>query len=50
MYILKHYRASMKNTAQGGVLRDKYSTRRNRVLYLSRDTPSVLYFSDKQAR
>ena len=42
-------RVCMKNTAQGGVSRDKYSTRRSRVLYLSRDTPRVLYFSDRQA-
>ena len=27
------------NTAQGGMLRDKYSMRRSRVLYLSQDTP-----------
>ena len=31
-------RVCMENTARGGVLRDKYSMRRSRVLYLSRDT------------
>ena len=40
----------MKNKARGGVLRDKYSTRQSRVLYLSRDTSRVLYFSYRQAR
>ena len=35
----------MENTAQGGVLRDKYSTRRSRVLYLFRDTSlSAVFF------
>ena len=34
MHVLKHRHASMKNTARGGV---------------SRDTPRVLYFSDRQA-
>ena len=35
----------MENTARGGVSRDKYSTRRSRVLYLSRDTsPSAVFF------
>ena len=43
-------RVCMKNKARGGVSRDKYSTRRSRVLYLSRDTPRVLYFSCKQAK
>ena len=38
-------RVCMENTARGGVLRDKYSTRRSRVLYLSRDTsPSAVFF------
>jgi len=36
---------SMENTARGGVLRDSYSTRRNRVLYDSQDThPSAVFF------
>ena len=29
----------MKNKTRGGMSRDKYSTRRSRVLYLSGDTP-----------
>ena len=33
-----------ENTAWGGMLRDKYSTRGSQVLYLSWDTPQVLYF------
>ena len=38
-------RVCMENTARGGVSRDKYSTRRSRVLYLSRDTsPSTVLF------
>ena len=38
-------RVCMENTARGGVSRDKYSTRRSRVLYLSRDTsPSAVFF------
>ena len=44
-YILKHRRASLKNTVRGGVSRDKYSMRRSRVLYLSRDmSPSAVFF------
>ena len=43
-------RVCMKNKARGGVSRDKYSTRQSRVLYLSRDTPRVLYFSYKRAK
>ena len=57
MYIAIQYvlvkappRVCMKNKARGGVSRDKYSTRRSRVLYLSRDTPRVLYFSYKRAK
>ena len=35
----------MENTARGGVPSDKYSMRRSRVLYLSRDTPpSAIFF------
>jgi len=35
----------MENTAQGGVLRDLYSTRRSQVLYDSQDThPSAVFF------
>ena len=30
-------RVCMENTARGGMSRDKYSMRRNRVLYLSQD-------------
>ena len=34
-----------ENTARGGMLRDKYSTRQSRVLYFSRDTsPSAVFF------
>ena len=43
-------RVCMKNKARGGVSRDKYSMRRSRVLYLSRDTPRVLYFSYQRAK
>ena len=35
---------------EGGVSRDKYSTRRSRVLYLSRGTPRVLYFTHELRR
>ena len=36
----------MENTARGGVLRDKYSTRQSRVLYLSQDTSlSAVFFA-----
>ena len=38
------------NTARGGVSRDKYSTRQSRVLYLSRDTPPVLYFPYRRVK
>ena len=38
-------RVCTENTARGGMSRDKYSTRRSRVLYLSRDTsPSAVFF------
>ena len=38
-------RVCMENTARGGMSRDKYSRRRSRVLYLSRDTsPSAVFF------
>ena len=51
LYTTVHYillkalpRVCMENTALGGVSRDKYSTRRSRVLYLSRDTsPSAVF-------
>ena len=34
-----------ENTAQGGVLKDKYSMWQSRVLYLSRDMPwSTVFF------
>ena len=46
IYYLKHRRkCCTENTARGGVSRDKYSTRRSRVLYLSRDMPpSAVFF------
>ena len=35
----------MKNTAQVGMLRDKYSMKQSQVLYLSQDTsPSAVFF------
>ena len=34
----------MENTTWGGKLRDKWTTRQSWMLYLSRDTPQVLYF------
>ena len=33
-----------ENTASGEVLRDKYSMRQSRVLYLSQDMPSSVVF------
>ena len=43
-------RVCMKNKARGGVSRDKYSTRRSRVLYLSRDTPECFIFHTNELR
>ena len=38
-------RVCMENTAQGGMARNKYSTRQSRVLYLSQDTSlSAVFF------
>ena len=35
----------MENTAQGGMSRDKYSTRQSLVLYLSQDmSPGAVFF------
>ena len=57
LYMAEHYillkalpRVCMENTVRGGVSRDNYDTRRSRVLYLSRDTSPILYFSYKRAK
>ena len=46
LYLLKALpRVCTENTARGGMSRDKYSTRRSRALYLSRDMPPSAVFS-----
>ena len=51
IYYLKHCcECCMENTARGGVLRDKYSTRWSQVLYLSQDMPPMLYFCTHEFR
>ena len=43
LLLLSITRVCMENIAQGGVLRDKHSTRQSQVLYLSQDTsPSAV--------
>ena len=43
-------RIYMENTARVGMLKDKYSMRQSRVLYLSRDIPPSSVFSIQRAK
>ena len=43
-YLNHHHKCCTKNTAQGGVSKDKYSTRQSQVLYLPWDMPSSALF------